>query len=68
MLACFVGVGGNLDAAGLTAATDLDLRLDYAGVANLLGGGHCFIDRSRRNARWNGDFMPCEKLFALIFE
>ena len=48
MLAGLVGVGGELDAAGLAAAADVHLRLDHHGVADAVGGRHGLVDRVDR--------------------
>ena len=44
-------VGGDLDAAELAAAADLDLRLDRAGEADRVGGRHRLVDAARGLAR-----------------
>ena len=51
-----VGLGlgavlGDLDAAGLAAASDLHLRLDDAGIADLVGGGDGLLHGRRRGRR-----------------
>ena len=48
VLAGLVGVVGQLDAAGLAPAADLDLGLDHDRVAEALGGGHGVVHGGRR--------------------
>jgi hypothetical protein len=59
---------GDLDAAGLAAPADLDLRLDDDWVAELLRGGDGLVDGSRRLALRNGDAVLGEELLALVLE
>ena len=68
MGARLVGVLGDLDAAGLAAAADLDLGLDHARVADPLGRGHGGVDVGRRLALGNGDAGAGEELLSLVFE
>ena len=51
VLAALVGVGGELDAAGLAPAADLDLGLDHDRVADPVGGGDGVVDGGDRLAR-----------------
>ena len=63
-----VGVVGQLDAAGLAAATDLHLRLDDDRVAGHLGGGDGLVDRVGHVARADRDVEAGEVLLALVLE
>jgi hypothetical protein len=68
VLASLVLVLRDLDAAGLAAAADLDLRLDGTGEADVLRGGDGLVDRARRASVWDGDSVTGKQLLALIFE
>ena len=57
-----------LDAAGLAAASDLHLRLDDAGVSNLVSGVDSFVHRARRTTGRHGHAVAGKELFSLIFE
>ena len=59
---------GHLDAAGLAAAADLHLRLDDAGVADLVGRRDGLLDGGGRSAGGDGHSMAGEQLLALVFE
>ena len=59
---------GDLDAAGLAAAADLHLRLDDAGVADLVGCGDGLLDASWRAPLRTGHAVAGEELLALVFE
>src|SRR5690606_7243166 len=59
---------GDLDATGLAALADRDLRLDDAGVADLVRGGHGVVHRVRVLAARHGDAVLREQLLALILE
>ena len=66
-----VGLGavlGDLDAAGLAAASDQNLRLDGHRVAELFGGGVGLISGCRVASFGNGKAMTREQFFSLIFE
>ena len=63
-----LAVGGDLDAAGLAAAADQDLRLDDAGIAELVGGGDRLLDRGGGRALGHRHAVAREQLLALIFE
>ena len=71
-LGVLLGLGavlGDLDAAGLAAAADQHLRLDDAGVADLVGGRDGLVDawwRARRSG--HGNAVAGEQLLALVFE
>ena len=58
----------DLDAAGLAAAADLDLSLDDARVADLLGRLHGGLDGVGDSSFWDGNPMPGEQLLSLVFE
>ena len=66
MLAALVGVGGQLDAAGLAPPADLDLRLDDDRVADPVGGGDGVVDGGDRLAGRHRDAVPGEELLALV--
>ena len=68
MLLGLGAVVGDLDPAELAAAADLDLRLDRARVADLLGGGDRLLHGARRLAGGHRDAVAGEQLLALIFE
>ena len=68
MLLGLGAVLGDLDAAGLAAAADLHLRLDDAGIADLVGGGDGLLDGRGRGAAGHRHPVPGEELLALIFE
>ena len=68
MLLRLVAVLGDLDAAGLAAAADLHLRLDDAGVADLVGGVDGVVDRSGGLTRGDGNAVAGEELLALVLE
>ena len=68
MLLGLLAVLGDLDAAGLAAAADEDLRLDDAGVADLVGGGHGLLDGGGGRALRDGHAVAGEELLALVFE
>ena len=59
---------GDLDAARLSAAADLDLRLDHAGVADRLGGLDRLLDAGGRLALGHGNVVPREQQLALVFQ
>jgi hypothetical protein len=63
-----VAVVGHLDAAGLAAAADQDLRLDDARVADPVRRGDRLLERGGRGARRHRDAVTGEELLALIFE
>ena len=67
----FLGLGAivrNLDAAGLTAAADLHLRLDNTGVSDFVRRVDRFVHRAGRATGRHGHAMAREQLFSLIFE
>ena len=68
MLAGLLAIGSELDPAGLATTADLDLRLHDAGISDLVGGGHRFLDGTGWFAAGNGDSVAGEELFALVFE
>jgi hypothetical protein len=68
MGAHLVGVGGQLDAAGLAAAADLHLRLDDDRVVQGVRHVDRFVDGGGVAARGNGDPVAGEELLALVFE
>ena len=59
---------GDLDATELAAPTDLNLRLDRAGVADLVGGGDGFVAGRRGLAVRHGDAVTGEELLALVLK
>ena len=59
---------GDLDAAELAAPADLDLRLDRAWVADLIGGGHRVLDGPGGLAVRDRDTVAGEELLALVLE
>ena len=59
---------GDLDAAGLAAAADQHLRLDHAGVADLVGGGDRLLDGGGGRAGGHRDAVAGEELLALVLE
>ena len=68
MLLGLGAVLGDLDAAGLAAAADQHLRLDHAGVADLVGGGDRLLDGGGGRAGRHGDAVAREELLALVLE
>ena len=68
MLKRLVGGLGNLDAAGLAAATDLNLRLDDSYAADLLGSCLCFFRGVRHDASKHGYTVRLEQIARLIFK
>ena len=58
----------DLDPAGLPAAADLHLRLDDAGVADLVGGGDGLLDGGGGGAAGHRHPVAGEQLLALVFE
>ena len=58
---------GELDAAGLAAMADFDLRLDDAGVAELFGGFGDFMGVLRVDGLRGGDTLLLEQLSRLVF-
>ncbi len=54
MLGDLLAVGGELDPARFAATPDLDLGLDHAGVADLVGGVLRLLDRGRMAALGTG--------------
>src|SRR5690606_1662100 len=63
----FVGLG-QLDAAGLAAATGVDLRLDHPEVArDGLGGLHRFLGGARDAPGGYGDAVVGKQLLCLVF-
>ena len=63
-----VGVVGELDAAGLAPATDLDLGLDDDRVAGRVGLGDGLVDGDGDAAGADRDAVAGEVLLALVFE
>ena len=59
---------GDLDAAGLAAAADQHLRLDHAGVADLVGGGDRLLDGGGGRPGGHRDAVAREQLLALVLE
>ena len=68
VLADLVDVGRQLHAAGLAAATDVDLGLDDHRVADALGDGHGLVDGGAGFAVADGDAVLGEELLALVLE
>jgi hypothetical protein len=68
VLVGLVGGLGDLHAAGLAAAADLDLRLDDGDAADLLGGGLCFFGGGRDDALEHGHAVLLEQVACLVFE
>ncbi len=68
MLAHLGFVVGELDAAGLAAATDLHLGLDHDGVAGLVGFLHRLVDGVGRPTGADRDVVAGEVLLALVLE
>jgi hypothetical protein len=64
----FVGVLGELDAAGLAAATHLHLRLDHDRIADAVGGTDGSVDRLDSLPRGDGNPVAREQLRALVLE
>ena len=58
----------DLDAAGLAAAADLHLRLDDAGITDLVGRGDGLLDGGGGGAAGHWHPVSGEQLLALIFE
>ena len=63
-----VGGLGDLDAAGLAAATGLDLCLDDSYAADLLGSCLCFFRGVRHDAGKHGYTVRLEHIARLIFK
>ena len=61
-------VGGELDAARLAAPADQHLRLDDAGIAELVGGGDRLLDGGGGRSPGHGNAAAGEQLLALILE
>ena len=61
-------VVGELDAAGLAAAADQDLRFDDAGIAELVGRRDGLLDSGGGGATGHRHPMTGEQLLALVFE
>jgi hypothetical protein len=68
VLADLVDVLGQLHAAGLAAAADLDLGLDDHGVLQLLGNGNGVLDGVDGVAGGDRDAEGREELLALVLE
>jgi hypothetical protein len=68
MLARLIGVGGDLDPAGLAAAADQHLGLDRTGEADPLGGGYGGLDCRGDLAARHGYAVLGEELLSLILE
>jgi len=68
VLTRLAGVLGDLDPARLAAAADQHLRLDRAGVADLLRRGDGLVDRVGDFAAGHGDAVLGEQLLALVLE
>ena len=68
VLADLVGVVGELDAAGLAAATDLHLGLDDDGVAGLVGLRDRLVDGVGHATPADRDVVAGEVLLALVLE
>ena len=68
MLLGLLPVLRDLDAAGLPAAADQDLRLDHARVAECLGGLDRLLHRGRGTALGHGDAVLGEELLSLVLE
>ena len=68
MLTHLVRVGGDLDAAELSAPPDLHLCLDDARIADRVSGLDRLVDRHGRAARGHRDPVTREELLALVFE
>ena len=68
VLADLIGIGGELDATGLSATTGVHLGLDDDGVAHCLGSGDGLVDGRHRTPVGHRDAELGEELFALIFE
>ena len=62
------GVGGDLHATGLTAASGLDLGLDDDAAGQLLGCRTCLLHGVRDNAARHRDAVLREELLRLMFE
>jgi hypothetical protein len=63
-----VGVVGQLDAAGLAPATDLDLGLDDDRIAGRIGRGDGLLDRVGLAARGDRDAVAGEVELPLVLE
>ena len=61
-------VVGQLDTAGLAAATDLDLGLDHHRIAGVLGHGDRLLHRVGHAALGDGHVETGEVLLPLVFE
>ena len=68
MLAHLCLIAGELDASGLPAAADQDLRLDDDGVADLVGGARRLIVRAHGPAGRNIQPVTGEELLALVLQ
>src|SRR5207253_2104316 len=64
----FLGVIGQLNAAGLAPAADLDLCFDDDGVAGPVGSSDRVVDGVGGAAGGDGDAVLREVLLALVFE
>ncbi len=67
----FLGLGsvlGQLDPAQFAAATDLDLGLDHARVADGIGGGHRLVHGMGGLSVGDGHAVAGEQLLALVLE
>ena len=62
-----VAVMGDLDAAGLTTMTDLDLRLDYAGIADFVRRFSDFMGVLGKDGVRGGNVLFLEQLTRLVF-
>ena len=63
-----VGVGGELDAAGLAPTAHVHLGLDHHRVAEPLGGGDGLVHGERHLTGRDRDAVAREELLALVFE
>ena len=61
-------VVGELDAARLAAPADQHLRLDDAGIAQLVGGGDRLLDGGGGGSAGHGNAAAGEQLLALVLE
>ena len=68
MLLGLFAVLSHLDAAGLPAAADLHLRLDDAGISDLVSRRDGLLDGGRGSAAGHWDPVAGEQLLALVFE
>ena len=62
-----VAVMGDLDAAGLTTMTELDLRLDYAGIADFVRRFGDFMGVLGKDGVRGGNVLFLEQLTRLVF-